>query len=128
MGDARVPKVKLTPADERHIIIGESGDAKRGGHLFGTGRPGKTEFPAGWDRYKIMEAVQAVIDLPDSVVKAGDRVIRVRKVGGVTIRVSSYPDRETGKHVLHSAYPEFGRGVVFNDQVKGRIPLDGPAG
>jgi hypothetical protein len=115
--------VILTAEDERHIIIGEIADFRRGGHLFGTGRAGKTEFPAGWDRYTIMQAVQAVIDGPDSVERGGDRIVRKAMVSGVMIQVSSYPDRVTGKQRLHSAYPIFGDGVVFNDPFFGRTPV-----
>ena len=46
-----------TSADQRattHIL---DGDATGGGHAPGTGVPGKSEFPAGWSRDRIMDAI-----------------------------------------------------------------------
>jgi Bacterial EndoU nuclease len=47
-----------------HIL---DGDATGGGHRPGTGRPGKTEFPADWDDATITGNIAAVAKGPDSV-------------------------------------------------------------
>jgi len=50
-------------ADRREHIL--DGDATGGGHRHGTGRPGKTEFPAHWDDDTITGAVLSVARSPD---------------------------------------------------------------
>jgi len=47
-----------------HILDGEPEGG--GGHRCGTGKPGKTEFPASWDDGKIMRHVLNVAQHPDS--------------------------------------------------------------
>jgi hypothetical protein len=47
-----------------HIL---DGDATGGGHRHGTGRPGKTEFPADWDDATITGNIEAVARLPETV-------------------------------------------------------------
>ena len=47
-----------------HIL---DGDATGGGHRHGTGRPGKTEFPADWDDATITGHIAAVARGPDTV-------------------------------------------------------------
>jgi Bacterial EndoU nuclease len=54
--------VVLPPERALHIL---EGDARGGGHRHGTGRPGKTEFPAGWDDDKILGAIRDVARAPD---------------------------------------------------------------
>jgi hypothetical protein len=39
-------------SDLHHICHGDPDDERRGGHLHGTGRPNKTEFPPDWDDEK----------------------------------------------------------------------------
>jgi hypothetical protein len=46
-----------------HIL---DGDATGGGHRYGTGTPGKTEFPASWDDEKITDGILSVARSPDS--------------------------------------------------------------
>jgi Bacterial EndoU nuclease len=47
-----------------HIL---DGDATGGGHRPGTGRPGKTEFPADWDDATITGNIAAVARVPETV-------------------------------------------------------------
>jgi hypothetical protein len=54
---------RIPPERAAHIL---DGDATGGGHRHGTGRPGKTEFPASWDDKKIMDSVLSVSRSPDS--------------------------------------------------------------
>jgi hypothetical protein len=60
----RPPLDKLFVPTERasHLL---DGDGNGGGHRFGTGRPGKTEFPADWDDAKILRVIQDVARAPD---------------------------------------------------------------
>jgi hypothetical protein len=64
-GDDRPPldAIQVTPERTTHILDGD-GDGG-GGHRHGTGRPGKTEFPASWDDTKIMDAALDVARRPD---------------------------------------------------------------
>jgi hypothetical protein len=50
------------PERARHIL---DGDRWGGGHRHGTGRPGKKEFPSGWDDEKIIAYVLDVARAPD---------------------------------------------------------------
>lgn len=57
------PESLHIPAERRtHILEGNAGG---GGHRHGTGRPGKTEFPASWADEKITESVVSVARVPD---------------------------------------------------------------
>ncbi|MGW3470435.1 EndoU domain-containing protein [Saccharopolyspora sp. NPDC000995] len=49
--------------DRIHILDGE-GNGK-GGHVAGTGNPGKTEFPESWDDDQIIEVIEDVAKNPD---------------------------------------------------------------
>jgi Bacterial EndoU nuclease len=55
--------LRMPPERVIHIL---DGDATGGGHRYGTGKPGKTEFPASWDDDKITESILSVARLPDS--------------------------------------------------------------
>jgi hypothetical protein len=62
----RPPRDGFRASAERttHILDGEPEGG--GGHRSGTGKPGKTEFPASWDDGKIMRHVLDVAQHPDS--------------------------------------------------------------
>jgi hypothetical protein len=60
----RPDTIRLTDDRERHIL---DGDQQGGGHRHGTGRPGKTEFPATWDDSKIIRAVLDVACHPEEL-------------------------------------------------------------
>jgi Bacterial EndoU nuclease len=55
-------KIVLSPERAVHIL---DGDATGGGHRHGTGKPGKTEFPAAWDDAKVLSTIQDVAQAPD---------------------------------------------------------------
>lgn len=61
----RPPSVgfRVTPERATHILDGDADGS--GGHRHGTGRPGKTEFPASWDDTKIIDAALDVARRPD---------------------------------------------------------------
>jgi hypothetical protein len=54
--------IRITPERATHIL---DGDGTGGGHRHGTGKPGKTEFPASWDDEKIVDAIVNVACRPD---------------------------------------------------------------
>ena len=56
--------LRTTPERTKHIL---DGDSWGGGHRPGTGRPGKTEFPAGWYDDKIIGNVRDVARAPDEL-------------------------------------------------------------
>ena len=109
--------VNVQPPTENvvsHILHGE-GDGKRGGHLYGTGVPGKTEFPRGWDGTRIIRAMRHVMTEPDWTRPAKDeRALHQfgRTVDGVQIEVKAYKVDE--KYVIDQAYPVGGKGVTRN--------------
>jgi hypothetical protein len=55
--------LRITPERSAHIL---DGDAFSGGHRHGTGKPGKTEFPASWADEKILGNSLDVAQRPDS--------------------------------------------------------------
>jgi hypothetical protein len=57
------PNDIVVPADRRTHIL--DGDHTGGGHRNGAGHPDKTEFPAGWDDDRIIDAALAVARDPD---------------------------------------------------------------
>ena len=61
-GLPRPDSVRVAPERAKHIL---DGDRWGGGHRHGTGRPGKTEFPADWDDEKIIGHVLGVARAPD---------------------------------------------------------------
>lgn len=56
--------LRVSPERRTHILDGDA-DSNGGGHRHGTGRPGKTEFPATWDDEKIIASVLDVARRPD---------------------------------------------------------------
>jgi hypothetical protein len=56
----------LTPERRRHILDGDPG-GRGGGHRPGTGRPGKTEFPAHWTDDEIISRVMQTARAPQKV-------------------------------------------------------------
>jgi len=56
-----VDGIRVTPERATHIL---DGDETGGGHRHGTGRPGKTEFPASWDDRKIIDSILDVARRP----------------------------------------------------------------
>jgi len=60
----RLLTLRLTTDRRAHIL---DGDATGGGHRYGTGHPGKTEFPADWTDARIAAAIVSVARAPDHV-------------------------------------------------------------
>ena len=57
--------LRIPPERAIHIL---DGDATGGGHRYGTGAPGKTEFPASWDEEKITSSILNVARSPNSAI------------------------------------------------------------
>jgi hypothetical protein len=99
----------VAPERARHIL---DGDRWGGGHRHGTGRPGKTEFPSGWDDEKIIGHVLNVARNPDEppVFQANRRWRTHGQREDVGINVIVQPDGR-----IWSAWPDAGSlGVVKN--------------
>jgi hypothetical protein len=108
-GRPPLDSMRVTPERARHIL---DGDSWGGGHRHGTGRPLKTEFPAGWDDDKIIGHILDVARDPDDppVFQANHRwrVHGQRDDVGITAIVQ--PDGR-----IWSAWPDAGSlGVVKN--------------
>jgi hypothetical protein len=101
--------LRLPPDRAAHVL---DGDRWGGGHRHGTGRPGKTEFPADWDDERIIGHIMDVARFPDArpVLQANHRW-RVRgERDGVAITLVVHPDGR-----IWAAWPEEGSpGVVRN--------------
>jgi hypothetical protein len=54
--------IRITPERIVHVL---EGDSTGGGHRHGTGKPGKTEFPASWSDEKIIDNALDVARKPD---------------------------------------------------------------
>jgi RHS repeat-associated protein len=68
-----------------HIL---DGDATGGGHLAGSGIPGKSEFPVGWSREKVMHEISDVATDPASkVTRVGQTTLVEGTREGVEIKV-----------------------------------------
>jgi hypothetical protein len=106
----RPESLRLEPDRAAHIL---DGDDTGGGHRSGTGRPGKTEFPADWNDHKITEHVTDVAKNPDRspVHQAwNDRWLARGQRDGVDIVVIAQSDGR-----IWTAWPlEGGAGVVRN--------------
>lgn len=103
-----IDSVSIPEDRARHILDGEG---RSGGHRYGTGTPGKTEFPASWSDDDILEAIRQVagtgtVDRPAH--RGGDLVV-VGEVNGVTIEVVVQPNGE-----VRTGYPLSGPGVGRN--------------
>ncbi|WP_036509317.1 nucleotidyl transferase AbiEii/AbiGii toxin family protein [Nocardia aobensis] len=90
-----------------HILDGgESG----GGHRYGTGIPGKTEFPERWDDPTVVRTILDIAAAPTRALFQSNgywNVIGERD--DVTVTAIVRPDGR-----IRAAWPEFGRGVFRN--------------
>lgn len=103
-----IDSVSIPTDRARHILDGEG---RSGGHRFGTGTPGKTEFPASWSDDDILDAIRQVAGTGTVIGPAhreGDLLIS-GEVNGVTIRVVVQPNGE-----VRTGYPVSGDGVIEN--------------
>jgi Bacterial EndoU nuclease len=99
------------PQDQAIHIL--DGDATGGGHRYGTGTPGKTEFPASWDDDKILNAITFVACYPENVHQQWNQRWKARgEFDNVRTTVIIEPDG-----TIWTAWPEEGSpGVVRNPE------------
>jgi hypothetical protein len=105
-------EVVLTKQFLDHVCFGEPGDTGKGGHIFGTKREGKTEFPDSWGEHRIHRALQEVLQRPQYVEFLFPKVYLRRNIAGVLVEILLM-DSPKGL-IPHAAYPLFGEGVVLN--------------
>lgn len=99
--------ITVTPARRIHILDGD-GDGRGGGHLSGTGVPGKSEFPPWWGDDRVVDAVERVARCPQTVLALQDNDFWLVQgtVERVTVRVVVTPGG-----LVWTAYPLRGPGV-----------------
>jgi hypothetical protein len=110
-GDHPTPdSVHITPAKVTHVL---DGDQDGGGHVSGTGKPSKTEFPAQWSRDKIVAETLALARSPGTLVPSirnGEHFWQAEGVrDGVRMRVVL-----DAQGTIITAFPIKGPGVVQN--------------
>lgn len=87
-----------------HIMVGEPRRSGwYGGHGPGAGR-GKSEFPAGWDRDRVREAVEQLLVAPESIERTGSTLVFRGTIDGVPI--VALARGRVGPPLLWTAYPE----------------------
>jgi hypothetical protein len=111
----RPPLDALRVSPERMIHILD-GDGTGGGHRYGTGSPGRTEFPAHWNDDTILNAITTVAHSPEDVHRQWNQRWKARgQVDNVPITVIIQPDG-----AIWTAWPEEGGpGVVRNPKAGG---------
>ncbi|MBB5157730.1 EndoU domain-containing protein [Saccharopolyspora phatthalungensis] len=104
----------ITADRATHILDGDPPPGRGGGHVSGTGKPGKTEFPPDWSRMEILGHVQDIARNPDQISeKRGGRWEVYGSRDGVRIKVVLESDGE-----VVTAYPVSGPGVHENPRRK----------
>lgn len=99
--------IHLPEKCRRHIL---DGDATGGGRRYGTGNPGRTEFPEDWTDTKTTRVIADVARRPSNA--RWQRHGRWRFEGsreGVTVVVIVEPGGE-----IRTAFPTAGTGVILN--------------
>ena len=102
--------LRIPPERAIHIL---DGDATGGGHRYGTGTLGKTEFPASWDDDRILNAITFVARSPESVHQQWNQSWKARgEFDNVRTTVIIEPDG-----TIWTGWPEEGSpGVVRNPE------------
>jgi hypothetical protein len=100
-GGRPVPRARVTSNGRIHIL---SGNKRGGGHRAGTGKAGKSEFPASWSDDKIIAEIESVANDPDSKRSTPDKRGKIEVEGsrdGVDLLVVLSKDGRT----IITAYP-----------------------
>jgi hypothetical protein len=97
--EADVPPNLVDPDRAKHILDGDG--ATSGGHRSGTGKPGKSEFPADWSDEKILGEISDVATHPGSTTAPGrgGRSVVTGTRDGIDIEVI------VGKGKIITGYP-----------------------
>ncbi len=101
----------LTRTVRDHILYGDG--KGKGGHLYGHGVTGKTEFPETWTPRTIVEAIGKVISDPDWHTEAADER-SLHGFGGVVddVQIEIQAFLRNGLYEIDRAFPAGGVGVV----------------
>ena len=114
--------VPVTEELLRHVWEGEK-NGTDGGHRFGLGRDGKTEFPEQWDIEKVRQSIVEVLSKPQVIQERRGGVVCMRQVGSVVMTVRLVRSRKKMK--ILNAFPLSGEGVYQNrDGLRVSRPLD----
>ena len=114
--------VPVTEELLRHVWEGES-DGRQGGHRYGLGREGKTEFPENWDLVMVRTAISLTLTSPQSVKIRGRYIHLLRQVAEVIVAVTLITNK-TNIDVF-TAFPVCGVNVFRNDRgLKTFLPLE----
>ena len=113
LNDPRLPRTWSDPSTAAHILDGEPGDPTKGGHRPGTGRFGKTEFPATWDDAKILDAVASAVLNPGLLTEWNGKRVRDTIVDGVYIHTVAFIEGDQER--FQRAHPVSGDGVFLNE-------------
>ncbi len=92
--------IQLTQGRMNHIL---HGDDRGGGHLYGTGKPCKSEFPKDWNEAKIIGTVKSIAanDNLDWEKESNGYYTAEEKVNGINVRVVLSDDKAR----IITAYP-----------------------
>lgn len=98
--DQSTADVSLSEARAVHILYG---DESGGGHLYGTGTPCKSEFPADWNEDKIIQTTKhiAANDNLNWRQEHNGYFVTENMIDGVNVRVVLDPQRSN----IITAYP-----------------------
>lgn len=110
--------IHTTEGRKIHILDGE-GNGK-GGHVAGTGNPGKTEFPESWDDDKIINNIEDVAKAPDrppTLEQSGNYKFNGTRDG---VEIEGYV---TPEGQVQTGYPLRGDGVTKNDEFGNPHPV-----
>ena len=114
--------VPVTEELLRHVWEGER-NGRDGGHRFGLGREGKTEFPEQWDLEMVRLSIVEVLSKPQVIQVRRGGVVCIRQVGRVVMTVWLVRSRKN--LYVQKAFPLSGDGVYQNlDGLRVSRPLD----
>jgi hypothetical protein len=119
-------------------VVGASGDGNGsagGGHKAGTGRPGKTEFPASWTDQDILDAARQVtqqgppVEGPFTTKNADDQFVKAWNYEGVVKGVRIQTTVLQGGEI-RTAFPvrPASPGVIVNPKAPSPAPSGIPLG
>jgi hypothetical protein len=116
--------VPVTEELLQHVWEGEV-EANTGGHRFGLGREGKTEFPQHWTLHMVRQSIEVSLFQPQWLQFLGLKTLLFREVTQVLVAIELRRNRK-GLY-LFTAYPLCGVGVYRNQQgLKVSLPLELP--
>lgn len=116
--------VPVTEELLRHVWEGEQ-NGNQGGHRYGLGRDGKTEFPEDWTLELVQLGIELTLAQPQWVKAVEHKITMVRQFAQVLVVVVVQTNAE-GPYIF-TAYPMNGAGVYRNQRgIKVLLPLELP--